>query len=163
MAPMGTNPERVWVSVFSLFSLPFLLKAQRSQERGGSWEPTHIPACQPVPCWETRLVDCFQTAGKMSNCHPWFKWDFPKASKYFRIQDLIPLAENKSKQNSLNRGIMGPGFRAGVPLGVAMVESGRLGLCCILFAASNRSSEPFSPNIDAWVHMHRPDAPPGCV
>ena len=44
---------------------------------------------------------------------------------------------------------MGPGFPAAVPLGVAMVEAGRLGLCYVLFAASNRSSGPFSPNIDA--------------
>lgn len=88
---------------------------------------------------------------------------FQRFQKYFRIQNLIPLAENKSKQNSLNRGIMGPGFPATVPLGVAMVEAGRLGFCCVLFAASNRSSWPFSPNIDEWVHMRRPDGPPGCV
>ena len=65
----------------------------------------------------------------MSNCHQWLKRDFPKFSK-IEIQNLIPLAEDKSKQHSLNKCIMGCGFLAGVSLGVAMVESGRLGLRC---------------------------------
>ena len=166
MAQVGTNPARAWVLLFFFFFfLPSLFPQSREEPGTGREVGTHthpsMPACAlPSNLTCLLLLNSWKNVKLSSVIKVGF---FQRFQKYFRIQDLIPLPDNKSEQPSRNRCIMGCGFPAGAPLGVAKTEPGRLGLHCALLGSVKQVFSAVSTHPRCVGTRVAPNASPGWV